>query len=311
MKRTIAAIFLAASLGACGGSSSPTQQMQSATPSNPGSPPTPPTPTNPGSPPTPPTPTNPTNFVLAQSGEIGTSGNSVDYDTATGQYRFYRLGTAEISSIAADSLFDIGTFEGHANDAQTIFGFAHRTPDSLVGMHAVPGFFGGAGAFFSRTSQTDLPTSGTAMYTGDYAGVLRLVENGLLGTSTAGLVSGDVDLTADFGANAISGTITNRVRRRTDSNVASLLHFASDITIDPSTINPDGSFDLNLSGGAIGPIGSPAKLKTASAHLGKGLISGPTGNEVVGGISLTHKNTTVGFAPTTNEFKETGVFFAN
>jgi len=125
-----------------------------------------------------------------------------------------------------------------------------------------------AGVQFARLGDTDLPGGGSATFNGNYAGVL--VDTDLVGVDG---IEGAAQLTADFASATISGDITNR-----EANSG----FPDDIQLLSTSITSAGAFSGTTTGGDI-PF-----LSTALDGAYVGLIVGATGNEVVGGVSVTH-----------------------
>jgi len=123
-----------------------------------------------------------------------------------------------------------------------------------------------AGVQVARLGETDLPSSGSATFNGEYAGIF--IDEDLVAVA---VIEGDAELTADFGSATISGDITNRV---------SFGSSAEDILLLPTAITSAGAFSGTTTGG---------EFTGATTSNGEyvGLIVGDTGNEVVGGLTIT------------------------
>jgi hypothetical protein len=140
-----------------------------------------------------------------------------------------------------------------------------------------------------RIGETTLPTSGGAIYTGTYAGVLGDASFFL---EDAGLITG----TAQLDANFASGTISGRISGRENGSGRAF----GVVTLPASAIDAtDGSFGGTTSGGLLTGLGYTGAEGTFS-----GLIVGANGEEAVGGLNITH---TRAGAPTISEY---GVFVA-
>lgn len=131
---------------------------------------------------------------------------------------------------------------------------------------------GVAGAAFGRLTDTEMPDNGSATYTGSYEGVLG--DSGDYEPYNI-LVIGDVEMTADFDTNNISGTISNR------------LQFGDGDTLDDVTLNmtsiENGGFIGKTSGGDFpGASGSPSQGEYS------GMFVGANGQEIVGGLLIEH-----------------------
>lgn len=137
-----------------------------------------------------------------------------------------------------------------------------------------------------RFGQTVLPgpERGEVRYTGDYVG--QFFVTGTANTQ-AGVMFGDVTLTADFAGNDISGVIDNR---RTTASIR-----ANPITLAAGSLS-NGEFAGATSGGAF--IGGENGTGAYS-----GLLVGAQGDEAIGRVEITHRfNST--------NIREAGVFIS-
>jgi hypothetical protein len=147
----------------------------------------------------------------------------------------------------------------------------------------------------SRIGATDLPNSGSATFTGTYAGVLNSPSGSVIFYERVGLIRGDATLTADFDAATISGRITDRIDSR------GITYNPLDLTqsgIDPT----DGSFGASTSGGLST---QPGYISASGSY--EGLIVGAQGQETVGGVTLEHGVNSTGLLP----YVEMGGFVAS
>jgi len=130
-----------------------------------------------------------------------------------------------------------------------------------------------AGVQVARLGETVLPGSGSATFNGAYESiVVRATDLSLVPIVGAGVIQGDAQLTADFASASISGAITNRV--------FGVGGAGDDIQLLSTAITAAGAFSGTTTGGDI--FGA-----TALTGEYVGLIVGDTGNEVVGGVSVT------------------------
>ncbi len=136
--------------------------------------------------------------------------------------------------------------------------------------------------FLDREIDSVIPVTGTADYAGGYMGLYRFASD----NSPAGHITGRVALSVDFSSNAVSGLITDRANTGIE-------------TLDPITLEVgtlvDGSFSGTTTGGDFDST-------VASSGTFSGMIVGENGQEVIGGLQLTHR------AGGADRFDEIGVF---
>jgi len=128
-------------------------------------------------------------------------------------------------------------------------------------------------AVYGRTAETALPGTGTASYSGEYASMLVRDSDG----TPIRLIYGQADLAADFGDGTISGVISNR------AEFADPTATYDDVTLAEAELS-GGTFSGEVSGGA----GNSYLVTTVSPGTYKGMIAGPDGGEVVGGVIIPH-----------------------
>lgn len=127
-----------------------------------------------------------------------------------------------------------------------------------------------------RIGDTTLPSSGRGVYNGTYAGVLGDVTNSL---EDAGLITGSAQMIAEFDAGTISGSVFGR-RNGSGRDFAS-------VQLPESVISTmDGSFAGATSGGLLTGLNY-----TGAQGSFNGLIVGDSGQEIVGGLNITHSLT--------------------
>lgn len=195
--------------------------------------------------------------------------------------------------IYVNALLDRGVFEGIRNDGFTKLGYVGTSTSGgstalAIGSQTEAPHFGATA--FQRNVETTAPEEGTATYTGDYVGVLRHLYAGAYydpyeTNSTPAMVGGNVTLTADFDTSEISGLITERGWYDPEDGTRRDIEF-NDLTLEITDIKSDNSFSGTATGGeAYSSYVSPED-GTASDGQYRGLISGDTGQETVGGVSL-------------------------
>lgn len=158
----------------------------------------------------------------------------------------------------------------------------------ISGVALWQGGTGLAGPFHARLSDTQLPSEGSATFTGDYAAIVERDLNFNF------FVKGAAAFSADFGTNTISGTITNRA-----DSTEPRATFA-DIALAPAAI-VNGSFAGTAGGGA----GTGALGTTVQPGAYAGLFTGANGQELVGGIVIAHET-----VATRTPLTEHGAFIA-
>ena len=140
-------------------------------------------------------------------------------------------------------------------------------------------------ATLNRTSETVLPTTGTALYQGDYAGLVseRLAAGATNFNDVDYLVTGDVELNVNFNAAILSGAITNREVSAPANGTTVLGVSTDDVTLVASPINTNGVFAGVASGGDINSSGG---TNGTGAGSYTGLFVGPTGDAALGVVKL-------------------------
>lgn len=133
---------------------------------------------------------------------------------------------------------------------------------------ALGGVVGGA---FGRLSETEMPNSGSATYTGAYEGWLGDGSD----FEAYALVLGDVEMTANFDNNDISGTISNREVYSEDETL-------DDVTLNLASIESGGFTGTTTGGDLTGSAGAPSQGDYS------GMFVGADGQEIVGGLMIDH-----------------------
>lgn len=140
---------------------------------------------------------------------------------------------------------------------------------------------GYGGYAITRDSSTvALPSTGEAVYTGNYAGVRTIYESSR-GEDDVQLTSGDAVLRVDFGdfdvVGAVDGYVQNRTYYDTDGTLLGVL---PTIILGTSEINGDSSF----TGGSATTFDSDSSVIASGSY--EGLFAGTDGSEIGGVIIL-------------------------
>ena len=127
-----------------------------------------------------------------------------------------------------------------------------------------------AATFLNRLETPNLPTSGTASFSGDYSGVYfaNMEEDSVWMDN----ITGDATLDANFSDSTVSGSIINR-----DSVESGDL---DNVTLSASSIS-NGAFSGTASGGGDGDGNY-----VASDGTYEGMFTGAVGSEVIGSINI-------------------------
>lgn len=173
-----------------------------------------------------------------------------------------------------------------ADPAATNVGYHTETSDTYAGVAATisagasPAY---AGVNYGRSTPTSVPTTGSATYVGNYAGLLVFISDDSVPVAIDGTVTLNV---ADFPAATIAGSITDRDLFVSSTGVENPVDLA-DVALT-GTISADGTFSGTTTGGeSLSGFGGP---HTADAGTFEGIIGGATGSEVVGGLEINHRS---------------------
>ena len=175
---------------------------------------------------------------------------TVDYSQATDQFTFAADGSA-LNGLVRTESHDNGMVLGFKDAAGDQFGFAHRSDTGLATAVGADGNgFNYRGATIERFGEAEVPRSGAATFTGDYAGFggNQTPEGSV--TDVQYLVNGDVTLSADFADNTVNGSITNRTVRTENTN-NDLGTDVEDITLNSTTLDGNIRFTGVATGGGI------------------------------------------------------------
>jgi hypothetical protein len=133
-----------------------------------------------------------------------------------------------------------------------------------------------AATFLNRLETTNLPTSGTASFSGDYSGVY--FANKEEDSVWWDIITGDVTLDANFSDSTVSGSIINRDSDETGDR--------DNVTLSVSSIS-NGAFSGTASGGGGG---SPNGIYVVSDGTYEGMFTGADASEVIGSINIPMTN---------------------
>ncbi len=205
-----------------------------------------------------------------------TIGFEVDRTSVPGQINFDPNPATETSlTFVRDVRRDLEGFEGYATeDGSSVYlrsGSGNSSIAVIVSDQTVAE--GYAGTIIARNAPTDLPLSGTARYTGDYA---ALVTNEATGDHVT-TITGDVALIAEFENLSVSGTIRGR-------------QLESGETLADLTLTPDGPPFVDGVSTGFTSGGNLAGTEAVSGFF-SAMIAGPTADEVVGSVKLNHETT--------------------
>lgn len=203
-----------------------------------------------------------------------------------GAYESLQDGPGEIEYFAVFRRSDSG---------QTQVAAAHTTQYNEFG-------YGGAGAQRIVGGAPNLPTDGAIyVFTGSYAGVRITTDT--TGANDANFVTGDAQVTADFGDFDVTGAINGRVTNRIiyDENGVALGSLGTQIVLEDTTINrDDGTIDEAEAFEIDVATGDQVREGDWS-----GVVAGAGGSEVAAYIVVQD-----GSGTTDGEVREVGGFIA-
>lgn len=191
---------------------------------------------------------------------------------------------------------DTALFTHYHSENPEIRGYAAQTSNSRIGVVSEDGNDGNGGIFFQNLAAAPLiPTTGSASYTGDYAGLLRSETD--LSATILTLVKGDASVTVNFANSSVSGRISGRQALQ-PSNAAVLSTVQlSDVVLQNGVLDVTGAINGSVTGGqsSVGPW-------TGEGGNFGGQLTGPFASEAIGGVEIDY--TLNG----TQQLKEIGAF---
>lgn len=203
--------------------------------------------------------------------QINVLGNqTVDVDD---QYTVYGSvsydgGTSKVSSLASDTVIFSGSpsITRYRDQVDTVraqndytFAFVSASDNS-----AAPSI----GAVIGRATETQIPTTGTARYTGGYKSISYRNQDMPMQTVPT-VLTGNLSMDVSFDESSINGSITSiEIFQKSGTKIGNL--FDSNV-LEPTSINADGTY-------------SGTALQTASGITGtyEGIIGGPNGVATAG-----------------------------
>ncbi|WP_299664900.1 hypothetical protein [uncultured Ruegeria sp.] len=188
------------------------------------------------------------------------------------------------------------TYRAEGNVAIALRAATSSGGGSAMIVYSRSGDYDVQGVEFERLANSEIPVTGTATYQGQYAGIIGSPESG-----ANFIIQGDAEIETNFNDAQVSGRISNRTLANADPGNTFILN---DIVLHEGEINPDGTFiGIGVTGGQIvGDTLDPGSTTTTGSY--SGAIVGPSGNEVVGGVTINHDYQNV-------DLIETGAFTAS
>lgn len=183
-----------------------------------------------------------------------------------------------------DTTLDLNGFATYLNsDAGVIDNIAmlDRTAYSDVALSYLRPTAGVANAgvvYGSTTANNGLASSGSAIYRGDYAGIIVTEPNGFILQRSAGTAT----ITANFTTDAVTGRISDRSFAGRQ-NTATFGANHTDIVFEGATIDSFGHITGTTTGGHLDAPGWTPATGTLDAN-----ISGPESNDIVGRVLVDH-----------------------
>lgn len=244
---------------------------------------------NPPAPAPQPTPPDPQSF---QRGP-----DTVTYDESTGTIR---VGNATVGTSGDTLVVSNGQANVYHNSSSNYL-TAIATNGDGYGVSAARRATGASalGIVYGNDRESDLPTTGNASFSGDYAAI-TVESPGRATQRVSSTLTGDAFIYADFDDNTVEGSIFNR-RVFTSSGAPFSSTGAANISFGETTIGSDGRFTSSTQSGQFTQSG---RTYSASGSL-QGVFAGKDGDSVAGSVVLNHNSSGL---PT---YQERGVFVAN
>lgn len=220
------------------------------------------------------------------------------------------IGGVETAPLSRKGVLDVDGFSAYMDEATQRIAFIGASASGdvfayVAGSRAITGV-SASGGYFGRSSGSELPDSGSAVFNGDYVGLFQILTPNVYYAQS--FIDGDVELTANFDSMEIAGSITNRrlllMSDGTEvddapSGSVSNSSYAGDVELHAAEISANGTFNGTTTGdNYVYSVGGPTLAGTWN-----GMIGGEDGTEVVGTLTqLTDGGHTV--------WIEQGVFIA-
>ncbi len=208
----------------------------------------------------------------------------------------YTEGVLELADLPKDADLAYGAFEGAGSSSGEMLFAVERLAlgpgySSTVSVALIRDEFGGTGVLYGRDFLSELPAGDTG-YSGDYVGLVTNAAN----DNVIYVINGDASLSFDFGISSVLGAVGNRTVLG-PSGDAAIGVTAGDVLMI-GTVNSQGLFSGVTEGGDI----SAMSVTDAQDGTFDGLIAGPDGFWVVGGLDFVHSRTG-------DDYLETGAFY--
>jgi hypothetical protein len=144
--------------------------------------------------------------------------------------------------------------------------------------------YAGMAATGSGTPIANVPTAGSASYSGTTVGIY-FVPSGT-GTISTGALSGDIVVTVNFGTGAVSGTLSGMATKPADGGASTAWNDVA-LSADVKRLTNNASFiGTTSTGGAPAGSGKAGFSSAATGGLG-GAFFGPNADEIGGTWALT------------------------
>jgi hypothetical protein len=212
-------------------------------------------------------------------------------------------GSSTLATLTRTSLTDLGSFKSYSDSTNAVWADGSSSGDVGALLLLVPAASGGgstgqvAGVYFSRNSDGTIPNSGSASFSGSYAGFLSTGDASHL----YDLVRGDASLSVDFGAGTVSGSITNREYFDSTTDTTQPADGTlNDLTLSNGTFGSNGTYSGDATGGEI------SGTDTTSNGGFVGLFGGDNGKETAGAVQIDHSENST----SSDAAVETGAFVA-
>ena len=190
---------------------------------------------------------------------------TASYDSGADTVTVSKNGAGSLTLVNSGS---VGSTPGYSNT--TTFALRQTTGSgkgAVVTIASPDAELGIVGVIVTRAEAVEVPSSGTANYSGEYSGFLVDASN----KTAVGGISGMTCLTANFGAGNISGAIAGRSLS------------LADVIIPSMPISGGGTFSGAITGGK-----GPGAGDTASNGQLLGMFADVGGGEIVGALRLDH-----------------------
>jgi hypothetical protein len=201
-----------------------------------------------------------------------------------------------IHDLPKDPDLAYGAFEGAGSSSGEMLFATDRLAlgpgyGSTVSVALIRDDMGGTGVLYGRGGLSELPAGDTS-YSGDYVGLVTNAAN----DNVIYIINGDASFTFEFGISSVLGGVGNRTVLGPSGDAA--IGVTSGDVLMIGTVNAQGLFSGVTEGGDI----TAFSVTDAQDGTFDGLIAGPDGFWVVGGLDFVHSRTG-------DDYLETGAFY--